>query len=351
MEYSEELLKKINDDLDSLITKKEYIYKNESTNHFNNTNTNTNTNDTKKECLCGLTTSSINKEDLFYSSDGYLLCYNCGFVFEQQNIVDEAEWVNYENDANGQSKIRCNTVQKDMMGNYLFSTSIRKNKNCDMNLFTKLNKLQQYLYSNQNSVIKKQLNVKELFNTELLNTLDENIISEIIEQYIKLNKTYRGEKRLAIIAALTYFILKTHKLNKTPQELSYLFNIETNLITTSMIELIDMGKIENSEALPLELLDNFISRLNINKSFYGIIKKITLSILELNMINTSKPQTIISSTILYLCYRKKFTIIEKDLENISCISLHTLKHYTKIIIQNEQKLLNYLKKSQTHHSM
>lgn len=295
--------------------------------------------DNQKQCLCKKKINELNYEDIYYSEEGYVSCYNCGYVFQIDRISKEQEWRMFEDSS--QDKIRCHPAKLDVFGNPMLQTYIKYSNNSFKNN-AKLAKMQLYMYSKQNSIIKRENNLKDIFTENIKIYFSNEIINEVIYEYFKLEKTFRGEKRLAIIAGLMYYACKKYKINKTPHEISNIFNLENNILTSTMIELIDTYKVCNSESLPLELLENFMSRLNIQKQYTSIIEKICYALLNLNTLNTSKPQTIISSTLLFLKTKGKIIFDENHLENIASISLHTIKQYTKKILENEQMILNYI---------
>lgn len=312
---------------------------------------NTNVIEIPKEqlCLCGKSLREIKEQNVYYyTQDQYLACDNCGCILQDARVSNEAEWNLYEDDNKTDSgKIRCNTVKKDVFGHHILQTSMKMTRSCNYSDFKNISKIQMYMYSKESSVLKKESGIKDLFRDNILSQFHETIINETIHNYLHLKQTFRGEKRISIISAILYYVCKKHKLNKTTAEIAALFGISNNLVTTSMIELIDVYNLKITESTPLEFLDHFVDRLGIPLSVVEIIKKICTSILDLNLLNTSKPQTIISATILYLYYRKKISIKEDLLESLSYISIHTIKQYTKNIIANEQKLLNYLKSTST----
>lgn len=292
-------------------------------------------------CLCNKSyTESSSSQDIYTSLDGYLTCYNCGYVFGQNRISDEKEWNIYEDDS--LDKTRCQKVKIDMLGNSILNTSMKNTKNGNYKIFKQLSKLQQYMYSKEMSGLKKEMNLKDIFSEELQKHFSNDIINEVVYMYVNLKKTFRGEKRIAIIVGLLYIVCKKYNINKTTLELSTLFGINNNLITSSLIELTDEYKIECVSS-PLDFLDNFISRLNISNNNRNIIEDLCCALFDLNILATSKPQTIISCVLLFLKSKKKLSFNDDDLENISSISLHTLKNYTKLVSKQEQKILNYVK--------
>lgn len=301
--------------------------------------------DSAKKCFCNKTLSELNTStDIFTSLDGYNTCYNCGFVFSIDRISDEKEWNIYEGDS--RDKIRCQEVKKDMLGNHILQTSIKYTNSCNTKLFSQLSKLQLYMYSKNMTGLKKELNLKDIFTNELQMHFSTDIINEVVFMYVNLKKTFRGEKRIAIIAGLVYFVCKKYNINKTTIELSILFKINHNLITSSLIELIEEYNIENISG-PLDFLDNFVSRLNISSRLKPIIEDLCIALLDLNILTTSKPQTIISCALLFLKSKDKITFSDLDLELISSISLHTLKNYTKLVLKDEQKILSYIKQKRS----
>lgn len=294
-----------------------------------------------KKCLCNKSVNELDIfQDTFTSLDGYITCYTCGFVFSQDRISDEKEWNVYEDDS--VDKTRCHKVKKDMLGNCILNTSIKYTRNSSYKLFTQLSKLQQYMYSKEMAGLKKEMNLKDIFTEELQKHFSNEIINEVVFMYVNIKKTFRGEKRIAIIVGLLYFVCKKYNINKTSLELSILFNINHSLITSSLTELIEEYNIQNISA-PLDFLDNFIDRLNIPIRLKSIIEDLCIALFDLNVLTTSKPQTIISCVLLFLKSKNKVSFNELTLENISSISLHTLKNYTKLVVKEEQKILNYIK--------
>jgi transcription initiation factor TFIIIB Brf1 subunit/transcription initiation factor TFIIB len=276
-----------------------------------------------KKCLCGKCLDELDLyQDTYTSLDGYITCYTCGFVFTQDRISDEKEWNIYEDDSI--DKTRCQKVKKDMLGNCMLNTSIKYTRNSSYKLFSQLSKLQQYMYSKEMAGLKKEMNLKDIFTEDLQKHFSNEIINEVVFMYVNLKKTFRGEKRISMIIGLLYFVCKKYNINKTSLELSALFGISHSLITSSLTELIEEYHIQNISA-PLELLDNFIGRLNISIRFKSIIEDLCIALFDLNILTTSKPQTIISCVLLFLKSKNKVSFNELDLENISSISLHTLK--------------------------
>lgn len=196
----------------------------------------------EKKCLCNKTYKECKLENNIYiTNDKYIGCYDCGYIFDIDNIDLSAEWNNYTDDnniSNSQSKIRCgNPETADCFGNTYLKTYMKSNSKfsqfAEYKLFKTLYKLN--VYSNQNPIEKKHKDLYDILKSanNTLN-LDESILHYIADEYIKLNDIYRCKKRIGIIAALLYIYLKNNNIIKTINTISIAFNIDEYIITTSI---------------------------------------------------------------------------------------------------------------------
>lgn len=324
---SNELIQAIYNDLDTILNKEVKI-KNE-----------------EKKCLCDKNYEEQKTNDNIIQTNEYLICYNCGFVFEIENIDMKAEWNVYsdENNQTNTDNIRCAVPFSDCYGKSHLRTYMKYNtfSNTYSN-YKNLMKLN--LYSHQNSTVKKQKDIMLLLNSFNENLhLDTFILNEITSQYIKLESIYRGQKRIGVLAALVYNYLKNTNSIKSLHEISNCFNIDTHIVTQCMSILSNNNLLISNKNEEYVFLKSFCDSFNISEKHYIFLQKMHDAIILLNLFSSS-PQSLSISLIYYLKNKTNnynFTLTE--LIELSDIKDSSIKKFYNIILKNEQLILNYIK--------
>lgn len=333
---NQDLLTKIYRDLDSILQKDHPIYIKHD-----------------KKCLCNISLYNQPYNDIFYNKEGLRCCYNCGFVYDNISIDHTAEWNIYSNDDSGKdntSQIRCSSTYKNLKGNDVLCTYISNiNMNCNRKYNKNLIKYNIYTNSDNSTELYKIKVIKQLL-TEL--NIDIDIINNIIKQYFSLNKIYRGNIKLGIIAALTYINYKNINQTKTLKSISTLFGIELQIISKALNEITQDFNNNNDNThvnvnVNCEFVESFCKSLFLyNSDILNGIKKIFKACIELGICSSSTPQALSSSVIMFVSNKKNITIDMNILINISGLTIFTIKKYYKEIETNEQLIFNYIKNLQ-----
>ncbi len=307
-----------------------------------------------KVCLCNKTLNDQEYTDIYYNTEGYRCCYICGYVYDSVNIDYSAEWNNYtnnDNNTNSNDNIRCAYVYKNLKGNDILGTFIGNNNSNNYigNKWNNLKKMQMYCHNDSNIEYKKINEIKQLLTELNINT---DITQMVIKDYFSFNKIYRGNIKLSIIAALTYLNYKKINQIKTLKSLSVLFNIELQSISKALDEIIqefnNSTYIGDLDKYNYTFIESFCKSLSIfNNNIINAIKNIFKTCIDLGICNSSTPQALSSSIILFVCNKKKILIDNNLLTKISGLTVYTIKKYYKELENNEQMIYNYIQQNKT----
>lgn len=305
-----------------------------------------NNNKNNKTCLCKFTLEEQNdKNEIYKNIEGYICCNNCGYVFQTENVDLTADYVTYEEERySGADNARCQVPTKDCFGKEVFKTYISsKNSYKFINLYNSLNRLN--LYSQSNPNITKTSNIRKVLNEYIGLFFSEVFINKIADEYMNLKKIYRADNRIAMLAALTYFICKEENVFKSIDWLSVQFQITTYQITTMIHKLsIEFKKyIDNNNENIYKQCDTLSKYIEYNQVI--LLKKIIKTVIDLNILLSYTPQTMISSCLYFLIKQLKLDIDINKISEIMTVSNGTISKNYNTLQSSKQKIFNYIKQN------
>jgi transcription initiation factor TFIIB len=288
---------------------------------------------------------------LSMGDDNFMICSNkkCGIIYKD-NIDCGAEWRYYgAEDNQNTDPTRCGMPINPLLKESSFSCKVL----CQHRSSYEMHKIRRY--SDWQSMPYKEKSQYDEF--QLITNIAQNsgipkiIIDEAtrIHKQISETKTYRGLNRDGIIAASIYISCRIHDHPRTAKEIATVFNLDNSSATKgcknalSIINDIDYSF--NNEILtlnkttPLDFIDRFCSKLNINQELTKLCKFVAIKIEENNIIPENTPHSIAGGIIYFVSQICNLNISKTAINNISKISEVTINKCYKKLEQYQDLLI------------
>lgn len=289
--------------------------------------------------------------ELSIGDDNFMTCSNkkCGMIYKD-NIDSSAEWRYYGAEDNQNSDpTRCGMPINPLLLESSFSCKIL----CRYRTTYEMHKIRRY--SDWQSMPYKEKSQYDEF--QLITNIAQNsgIPKIIIDEAIRIHKqisetkTYRGLNRDGIIAASIYISCRIHDHPRTAKEIATIFNLDNSSATKgcknalSIINDIDYSF--NNEILtlnkttPVDFIDRFCSKLNINQELTKLCKFVAIKIEENNIIPENTPHSIAGGIIYFVSQICNLNISKTAINNISKISEVTINKCYKKLEQYQDVLI------------
>ena len=180
-------------------------------------------------------------------TDGMMICKVCNVIIN--NIIDAPEWRNYKN--SNSNPTRCGMPTNELLPESSLGTNILVRGNNE-----KMNKINRY--QKWNSMPYKERSLYKVHKDIEQKCIDgglNNCINKTAQGFytiISQTKISRGKNRIGIIAACIYHACKEHKVPRSINELSSLFNIDSKIMNKgckNFLEIMRMSKTERKQAI------------------------------------------------------------------------------------------------------
>jgi transcription initiation factor TFIIB len=159
------------------------------------------------------------------------------------------------------------------------------------------------------------------------------IIEEAKALYKKFSelKLSRGENRCGLIASSIYMSCKRQNVPRSAKEIAKMFNIKPTTMTKSCKKFHEILQMEVASSTPLDFIQRFCSRLNLDKNTKDLCMDVVTKVCELSIISENTPPSIAAGCIYMVCCVMTIEIDKKLLAEVCDISMVTIaKCYKKL---------------------
>jgi transcription initiation factor TFIIB len=179
------------------------------------------------------------------------------------------------------------------------------------------------------------------------------IIDEALRQHKKISemRTFRGLNRDGIIAASIYIACRVNLFPRTAKEIAVIFRLDASSSTkgcknaTHLINNLEVNEDDNNKktflgkSKPINFIERFCSKLNINNELTKLCKFIAIQIEKKNIIPENTPHSVAAGIIYFVSQTCKLNISKKDVYNVSTISEVTINKCYKKLIHKKTQLI------------
>ena len=286
-----------------------------------------------------------------YSEQKFLVCSNtsCGIIYN--DILDEsAEWRYYgADDSQIRDPTRCGMPINPLLKESSYGCKVI----CNNNASWEMRKIRRYTEW-QSMPYKEKAQYDEFEKIKIMSHtagIPKIIIDEALRQHKQLSemKTFRGCNRDGIIAASVYIAGRIHNNPRTPKEIATIFKLDNTSATKGcknavhLINNLDSHKNKNDKTYfhqtkPMDFIERFCSRLNINNELTMLCKFIAKKIEANNEIPENTPHSVAAGIVYFVSQECHLNISKKQIKVCSEISEVTInKCYKKLEKINKMK--------------
>jgi len=308
--------------------------------------TNTQTKKDEYNCECVF----LNNEPNITVINNVLLCENCGIVFEDRIISDEAEWRTFNNDEGrgfNDYGNRCGMVSNPLAPNHSMSTVISGNSNMAKRQFwLSLPYEEKVLFD-----LKKKLN--SIF---ILNNIPNNYINSTLLAYKKFKdnnidscnnkKSFRKKNKDAVIAVCFYYVAKSSSINISSEQVCKIFELDNKTFSKycKIYNESISNVCDNDIFSAVELADRYIINLELSFNIQKLCKKIISACVDLELFYNTCPQGIIAGVIYFINLEMNLSRTKKEISKVCDIGENTILRIYKVICENKIEIFNKVKK-------
>lgn len=336
--------------------KKKKISRDEKTNLWNIFETQVEKNK-KMECLC----QTIKERDfceqceniLEYSDEGFLTCTNdkCGIIYKD-SLDQTAEWRFYGADDNQSSDpTRCGMPINPLLEESSFACKVL----CQGKTSYEMRKIRRY--TEWQSVPYKEKTRYNEFQRIMMYAQIAGISTKIVDDAIKYHKkiseyehSFRGDNKNGLLIASIYISFRINEYPRTAKELAVMFNLDVGIATKgcklAMMILNDLesekdndNKTHFVQTTPIDFIERYCSRLNINTELIQLCKFISSKIEKENLMQSNAPNSIAAGIVYYIAYLCNLNVSKSDVNNVSEISEVTINKCYKTLETMTAKLI------------
>ena len=282
--------------------------------------------------------------------DGFLTCSNntCGTVFKDQLDLT-AEWRYYgADDSHSVNPTRCGMPINPLLKESSYGCKVICNSRStyEMRKIRRYTEWQSMPYREKSQYDEFQ-RIKGMSNRAGISKI---IVNDALRYHKKLSelKTFRGENRDGIIAASVYIASRIHGYTRTAKEIATIFMLDNTAATRGCKNAIHLlNKIEKDldnsdkthfhQTKPIDFIQRYCSRLNINQQITKVCEFVALRIQNNNLIPENTPHSVAAGIIYFVAVSCNLNINKRDVNKVSSISEVTInKCYKKLEALKEQ---------------
>lgn len=281
-----------------------------------------------------------------YNNDEFIVCENCGVILEQI-ISDNKEYAFINNDGEkSKTSERCGPGINPLIPQIsMNSTVIAGNSN--------LSRIQKWVNNSSISysekvLIKLKYKISEIVNvyniTGDVSTAILYKLKELIQLKEKNSIIHRGKIYTGLIGSCFYYSCKENGYNIPPISIAEMFEIDIKTfnkccdIYTNLIN----GK-GNVIITDNSLIVRLFGSLNLSSKFLKLGVNIMTSADQLYITQGISPQSNIAGLIEFLNIKLNLDISCDKICEITKVKVSTLKKISKLYLNNEIKIYNYMK--------
>ena len=309
------------------------------------------------ECLC----QTIKERDfceqcesiLEYSDEGFLTCTNdkCGIIYKD-SLDQTAEWRFYGADDNQSSDpTRCGMPINPLLEESSFACKVL----CQGKTSYEMRKIRRY--TEWQSVPYKEKTRYNEFQRIMMYAQIAGISTKIVDDAIKYHKkiseyehSFRGDNKNGLLIASIYISFRINEYPRTAKELAVMFNLDVGIATKgcklAMMILNDLESEKDNDdkthfvqTTPIDFIERYCSRLNINPELIQLCKFISVKIEKENLMQSNAPNSIAAGIVYYIAYLCNLNVSKTDVNNVSEISEVTINKCYKTLESMTSKLI------------
>lgn len=273
------------------------------------------------------------KESYFTELEGCTVCVNCGVVFSVGIIDDTPDFCEFSQ----VSHTKTSTFFPKSSG----STTMSGKSN--------LSRIQNWNSMPYNERVLWE--ISNLLKSKLNDYFQPRIIDDAIANFKVLDEKknadgkkeiHRGKIRDGLIASCVYFACKSRGINKTPEEIAKIMEIDVttfnkctkiyNRLTDTKQELVKSTDFVDT------YYNSISSDYSVSYKIQSTTKKISEAVEELSLLDGTIPQNITAGCILFTSNEMSLGIDPKIFVKKFSISLNTLNKITAVITANKSKI-------------
>jgi len=278
------------------------------------------------------------------SEEGFSTCSNkkCGIIYKD-TVDQSAEWRFYgADDNNSQDPTRCGMPVNPLLQESSYGCKVM----CPMSSTYEMRKIRRYTEW-QSMPYKEKSQYDEFQRISIMANnagLPKIIIDEAHRYHKKISeqKTFRGHNRDGIIAAAIYISCSINNYPRTAKEIATIFFLDNTSATkgcknaVSIInkmeqEMTNTDKTKFCKTRPIDFIERYCSRLNINQELTKVCQFIALVIEKKNLIPENTPHSVAAGVVYFIAQLCTLNVSKKDVNVISDISEVTInKCYKKL---------------------
>lgn len=289
---------------------------------------------------------------LQYSDEGFLACTNdkCGIIYKD-SLDQSAEWRYYGADDNQHGDpTRCGMPTNPFLEESSFGCKVIT---CGKTSY-ETRKLRRY--TEWQSIPYDEKAMYEEFQRIIVYAQNAGISKKIVDDAIKYHKkiseheqSFRGDNKSGLIIASIYISFRINKYPRTAKELAAMFNVDVGIATKGCkIALSILNELEFDsdndktnfvKTTPIDFIERYCSRLNINAELTQLCKFISMKIEKENLMQSNTPNSIAAGIVYFICKSCGLNITKFDVKNVSELSEVTINKCSKTLEDMASRLI------------
>lgn len=283
-----------------------------------------------------------------YTTHENVVCENCGVILDaiiSDNREHDISYDEFKPNINQTAGIPTNPLIPNTCMN---STVIAGNSN--------MSKAQKWLNNsaisyNEKVLLRYKYKINNLVNTyNIVGDISTGIlykIKELIDFKEKNSIIHRGRIYHGLIAVCFYYSGKENGYNIPPMDIAKMFEIDIKTfnkccdIYTELIQNKNGNMIKNNDGN--SLLIRLFGSFGLSTKIVNLAKNIMTSADELYVTQGITPQSNIAGILEFLKVKLNLEIETQDICDVTKVKISTLKKVSKVYLDNELKIYNYMK--------
>ena len=299
----------------------------------------------KKREKCDLCQSSV-----AFDEKKMLVCTNakCGIIYKD-SLDESAEWRYYgADDNNMRDPTRCGMPINPLLKESSYGCKVI----CNNRSTYEMRKIRRYTEW-QSMPYKEKSQYDEFEKIKAMSKVSgipKIIIDEALRQHKKISemKTFRGCNRCGVIAAAVYISCRIHNYPRTAKEIATIFNLDNTSATKGCKNAVHLLNVDENdkqnsihfhETKPINFIERYCSRLNLNKELTMVCKFVANKIEKEHIIPENTPHSVAAGIVYFVAQTCNLNISKRMVNNCSKISEVTINKCYKKLEKIKNKLI------------
>ena len=280
-----------------------------------------------------------------YGDDRFLTCTNpkCGIIYKDTMDLS-AEWRYYGADDNQMSDpTRCGMPINPLLEQSSYGCKVicKGNTSYEMRKIRRYTEWQSMPYKEKSQYDEFQ-RIKAMSNVA---GIPKIMIDDALRYHKKISemKTFRGCNRDGVIAASIYIASRINNFPRTAREIATIFHLDNtaatkgcknavHLLNKMEKDLVNSDKTHFHHTKPINFIERYCSRLNINKELTKVCEFVALRIQQMSLMPENTPHSVAAGIIYFIAQSCHLNISKHNVSVISEISEVTInKCYKKLV--------------------